>query len=431
LAEVQVLTPAQREVLQGALPTPPDWVEITSLRDAQDVLRSQKVQMVKYPADQLTRAGAVSRIDGPAHSLRRKMLQRLVRRDGHAWFRETVLYPTVERNLTKILGSNPAGAAVPMDLVAFSDRVNAELAAAIAGFDGLDTEEGFEEFEKLDNVADRLSRLASRGILYNDIDEGIIADGVKATEEIRDRFYKPALARRREMIQSVEAGEMAEDDLPRDLTTLIAMHLDPAHEADPEIGLRDAMVVFRGGSESPSQGLTFAVHYLTQWLAKHPEDQSRCTDPDFVLAVINETLRVGIGSSMTIRHAVEDLTLSSGKEIKAGQYILVRRHAVNRDPIYGPDAGEFNPHRQVPDGVYPYGVAFGSGPHMCFGVPIVLGNEGIDGSLVYQLRRLYELGIRPDPDNPPTRRTYDLHTEVRAQDMTHFGTYPVLLGGTR
>src|SRR5262249_36876225 len=230
------------------------------------------------------------------------------------------------------------------------------------------------------------------------------------------------------LIEQVEAGALAESDLPRDLLTLVAMHIDPVHAADPAVGLRDAMVVFRGGSESPSQALTLAVPYLRLWVKEHPEDESRCADPDFVLAVMNETLRVGIGSSMTIRQANADLVLSSGKRIAAGQYILVRRHAVNRDPIYGPDAGRFNPHRQVPDGVYPYGVAFGSGPHMCFGVPIVLGNEGIDGSLVYMLRRLYELGVRPDPHNPPTRRSYDMHTELRAADMTHYGTYPVLIG---
>ena len=48
------------------------------------------------------RGGTVLRIDGEAHARRRRMLNRLVLRDRHNWFRREALYPAVERNLAAL-----------------------------------------------------------------------------------------------------------------------------------------------------------------------------------------------------------------------------------------------------------------------------------------------------------------------------------------
>ena len=51
---------------------------------------------------------------------------------------------------------------------------------------------------------------------------------VNARNEIIERYYRPALARRRALLEDVHAGRMGEDKLPVDLIMMIALEADPA-----------------------------------------------------------------------------------------------------------------------------------------------------------------------------------------------------------
>jgi cytochrome P450 len=98
----------------------------------------------------------------------------------------------------------------------------------------------------------------------------------------------------------------------------------------------------------------------------------------------------------------KDVTLSSGRRLEAGQMIAIRAGEAARDPsIFGEDADRFNPRRQVVPGVYPFGLAFASGRHMCFGLPLVVGSGGVDGMLVHTLKALYGAGMRADSEREP------------------------------
>ena len=41
---------------------------------------------------------------------------------------------------------------------------------------------------------------------------------------------------------------------------------------------------------------------------------------------------------------------------------------------------------------------------MCIGLPLVIGQGGITGTVVPAIIALYEAGMRLDPDQPPQRR---------------------------
>jgi hypothetical protein len=71
--------------------------------------------------------------------------------------------------------------------------------------------------------------------------------------------------------------------------------------------------------------------------------------------------------------------------------------------VFGEDAALFNPRREIPRGVPPYGVAFGSGAHMCIGLRVVLGNDGAGGAHVHVLRGVIRAGARLDPDRQPEK----------------------------
>jgi len=58
---------------------------------------------------------------------------------------------------------------------------------------------------------------------------------------------------------------------------------------------------------------------------------------------------------------------------------------------------------------------------MCYGVPLVMGNEGTDGNLVSMVKRLHEEGMRPDPDRPARSRPTIAHADLKTID-----SYPVV-----
>jgi hypothetical protein len=38
---------------------------------------------------------------------------------------------------------------------------------------------------------------------------------------------------------------------------------------------------------------------------------------------------------------------------------------------------------------------------MCFGMPVIVGSDGVNGSHVQVLKALFTAGVRRDPANPP------------------------------
>jgi hypothetical protein len=127
-----------------------------------------------------------------------------------------------------------------------------------------------------------------------------------------------------------------------------------------------------------------------------------------------------VASPARIRTATRDVTLESGREIKAGDNVALWFIPANQDPAhFGSDAAQFNPRRET-SGASPWGLAFGSGVHMCPGRPLVTGSRSptgktdADGTLVSIARRLYESGFALDPHDPP-RRDASTHYPVYAR----------------
>jgi hypothetical protein len=126
--------------------------------------------------------------------------------------------------------------------------------------------------------------------------------------------------------------------------------------------------------------------------------------------VCNEALRLHQNVTALVRQAARDVTLSTGRRIHAGEWVAVDTVAANRDPsVFGADAERFNPWRQVPSTARPYGLSFGTGRHLCIGLPLVTPVSGKptegegegERAMLRMLRALIAAGIRLDPDRPP------------------------------
>lgn len=391
-------------------------VQLTKYHDCLKAFRSRQWGRVLEDGTQHFMGGTLSRIDYPDHATRRRAMNRLTRRDGHRWFRDQTLVPTIPRVLAEQLADRDNQGVARMDLLSFGRRVQIQLGAGLVGLSGVDTRATADE---LIRVVRRIS--ASINLQYKKGDStAIVPDALEARREFAHRFYLPSLAEHERIVARYHAGRLGEAELPRDLLTLIALRADPRWE-DSELALRESIVILFASVETSTAALTFSFDELENWFETHPDDRRFRLDPAFLLAAAQESLRLHPAAPVHYRRALEEVVLADGTVVHAGELISIRAGIANRDmAIFGPDANDFNPRRSVPPDVNRYGLAFGSGEHLCFGLPIILGAEGVDGSMVHLLRSLYEAGARRDPEHPPKKRL-DLERDA-------FESYPVVLG---
>jgi len=365
------------------------------------------------PGDEEVRAGTVVRLDGEPHKQRRRAMGQLLSRGGHKYFRDNHLFPTADAALAQALKHPDADGVVRLEARTWGRRVNQQLAAALVGFDGAITPEGADELFALIETFIR----GYQGVLANAFEPYVADragqhDSLTARDEMVRRFYDPAIARRRELAARVAAGELTEADLPQDLLMLVALDRDPAW-ADDALAKREAVFLLGAGVHTTANSLVWTLRELFDYFTEHPEAEQRRTDDQFLLGAAHEALRLHPVTPGFVRRVEEDVHLASGVDLPAGALAVIRNGPAGADTaVYGADAFEFNPDRQLAKGVPAPGFAFGAGPHMCFGMPIVMGAEGLDGSLMYLLKLLMAAGARPDPDGPyielaPTRGQYD------------------------
>lgn len=390
-------------------------IELTAYSDVLEAFRSPALRTLVEPGTGSLRSGTVLRIEGGDHTRRRRTLNRLTSRDGAAWFRDHNIVPIVAAALADVKGAGRARP-IPFDLVEFGNQLILRLAWA---------QIGLPPIESPDELLDVCALVAELELAYLGTGtlekrDAMIRRGLEAKEAFGRRYFKPALAARVGLVEAVARRERDEADLPHDLLSLLASHADP-HWADSELALREAVTdILFAGTANSVHSLVHAVDELLRWLAVHPEDQMLVADPTFLARAVGEALRVHVINTAFYRLATEDLLLASGTRIFAGTTVRLSIRAANLDQaVFGPDARVFNVRRQPSPGTYPFGLAFGSGVHMCFGLNVVLGPDQVSGTHPYVLRKLFESGVAPDPDRQPRRPT--------GSDRDLFESYPVLL----
>jgi cytochrome P450 len=337
---------------------------------------------------------------GLRHRERRRALSPLVGRDAHVWFGNKVLTPAIERNLSAVLRA--ANGELPrMDLVTFSRRLFVQVAASLIGYDGADTPQTVERLialHQLINGGERLVQALPRDERLEELMTGMIA----AKREMLERFHNPSLERRRLLLDAHARGQVTDSDIPHDFLTMVAR--GSPEFSEPETALNTALMLLSGVVGTNSDTLSGCFADLSAWFDQHPSDWDLRTDPRFLERALNESLRLRVSSFAVPRVALEDVTLTTGTAIATGQYVALLRHEIGRDPeAFGSDADTWNPWRLVPTGVYPFGLGFGSGVHMCLGLPLVLGQGGLSGMQVPVLAALFAIGARPDPDLPAVK----------------------------
>jgi cytochrome P450 len=363
--------------------------------------------------------GILAFVEGDEHARRRKLLNKLVKPESLDRIREEIVEPSVRRSMNDIVKPGPSGV-YRCDLVELLDRIFLEFSAKLIGLFGVETEAGMNRLRACVHPIFE----AANSCYFVDRD-AITAAGLSAKNEFIEGFYKPSRDRYREMLARVEAGEMAEDDLPLTLMRFIVTETEPDY-ADEQLAIREAILFFVATTGTSTQAIVWTIKQLATFFEEHPEHYELRTDLPFLARAIQETVRLWAPfMEYQTRLVLSDVEYN-GEVIPGGQELHLHLGAAGRDKSqYGPDASEFNPLREVEKGVPRYGVGFGTGSHQCLGLRIVLGNDGNGGSHVSLLKRLFEAGVKPDPDVEPTIMPMKLN-DGDLEDLVNFISYPVL-----
>jgi cytochrome P450 len=228
----------------------------------------------------------------------------------------------------------------------------------------------------------------------------------------------------------VEAGELDESELPRDILTALLQHHDEL-ELDDATLTREVAFFLLAAAHTSATALVRTIDLALDWVQSHPEDRQRLLDDRlFVQRCVHEAIRLNPSSPVGIRRALSDVTLKSGRTIAEGDLVTIDLLAVNRDAsVFGADADAFDPLRSTPDGVAPFGLSFAAGTHVCIGQDLAAGvvatgedpgDSHLFGLVPVAVQRLFRAGVRRDPAHPPKP---DPNTT-----RPYWASYPVLLG---
>jgi len=364
---------------------------LTRYDEVRDAFKQSTLMQTSYDgAKETIFADVLITLDGAAHVLRRKVEATLFRPDMVVRLESTVVPLAAARLISAFKSVGEA------DLVDVSRLVSTGMAARIVGLDGAET------IEELEGLSGLMAKLHEGVVIewstrpYADV----LAEVAVARDEYRERFFGPSLRRRETRLR--------DGGLPRagttDLIELLLVHQE-AQAMDAEKILRESIHYLAASAHTSATVIVHACHEIWNWIAAHPENEARLADPAFMQACMSETLRLWPPSGWQFRMAAEAVHLESGRVIHKGERLGLNLIRANRDPsVFGADADQFDPHRQVPKHVPSFGLAFGDGEHVCIGKRLAAGAQAPSsaiGILAAIGTALFAAGVKPHPDLAP------------------------------
>ena len=401
-------------------------INLTSYADAREAFRSRDLRQALYDAGHRLMTGVIVNLHGDEHVARRRLENRLFRRDTFAWYEREHIPHIIDTVLAAPVAAGRG------DLLALARRSMMTLSIDVAGVDlPLDLtrpgELDQEVFEHFHTLMEQLARASTVAHAVGDT-TAIVASGDAALAAFESEFFRPALARRVQLIQRFQAGELDESELPRDVLTTLLRNQDRLDIPDEHL-LREVAYFPWVGSHSTSGQLVHAMHHMFQWIAQRPETREQLVaDNALRQRFVHESMRLHPASPVALRIATGDVELRTGVTIGAGEQVTIDVEQANRDPdVFGQHADEFDPFRVITDGVARWGLSFGQGAHACLGKELAGGLEPeaalehhLLGTVTLMAGAMLRAGGRPDPDDPATLDP--------ATTRVTWGRYPVLFG---
>jgi len=363
--------------------------------------------------------GVIVNLHGAEHNARRRLENRLFRRDTFAFWEKNL----IPFNISESIRPHLVGGQV--DLLQLARLTMMRISAGIAGIDLGDDP---QRFALLADIMSKLARASSVNHFIGD-KQIVIEQGNLALKTFETEFYNPAHRNRLAMIHEVSLGTRKPEDLPKDVLTTLLVNIDNL-EISEESLLHEIAYFPWVGSHSTSGAFVNLMDHIFEWIEQYPNDRTKLIDDLSLLQRFGfESLRLNPASPESSRVAVVETTLESGVLISQDTRVTIDMRAANRDStIFGSDADLFNPFRKVPEGIASWGLSFGSGFHACIGQELVSGLESqpadseisLTGAIATMAQIVLSHGAIRNPDDQPRRDAQS--------SRKNWLSYPVIFG---
>ena len=384
-------------------------------------LVNRDLKQALYDEGKVIMEGVLLTLHGQEHHQRRKLEHKVFQRDFFKYYEHELFPKTLEETIFPFLKNGSA------DLIDFGYRITMNLTADFAGIDRF--KKTPEETENLLTLVKIFSQGATLVHSKRPHDE-VNMEVTEALGVFEEKFLIPSKNRRLKILKQFNDKKVNEDDLPRDVLTVLLRNVDGIN-LDDDLIKREIAFYLQAGSHSTANSMVHALHEIFEWMEKHPEDKEKIyNDPIFLQRCVHESMRLHPASPVAWRKPTCPIELD--KEIRMNQddLLIMDLHTANRDKeIFGIDAEEFNPYRKLDPNQSIWGLTFGIGLHLCFGRDLdgglipdekTLPKKHQYGIVTLLVRKLIENKVRLDPDNKPLK---DMNTE-----RPNWGSYPVLFG---
>lgn len=367
------------------------------------------------------RSGIVSIAHGAVHRARRRVENTQFRADVLRLY-ERDLFPRVMNDLLDVLIDRER-----VDLFPIGEMLSVVLAARRAGI-----EYDAVSLDDLRTLVRHVDAFSQGSAILDAKDPEAVRALVRATyAEFERDFVRPAWATRAALIERVRRGELAEEELPHDILTILLLHRDDAQmalEDDARI-VREVATYLQGGTHTSAQTLVNALDLVFETGDDYPRTIDRiASDPLFAQRVVQETLRLRPTTPKMKRRAEAD-TEVAGRKIPKDAVVVLDVVTANRDArLFGADPDGFDPDRTIDGSVQRWGLSFGGGPHQCpgravgggFPVPADFNAEDdhVFGLVALELQAVARRGVRADETAAPER-------DLRTARFTRWLHYPV------
>ncbi len=374
---------------------------VSTYEGAREVFRQKQLRQALYDAGEVVMADVLVNLHGDEHRARRRLENRLFRGDTHQRYEQLLFPPIVEETLAPYIAAGQA------ELVALSHQLMMNLAAFTAGVD------------RPQGTPEETAHLYASMMLF--IEGATLAhftgDRVAKEKEVADalatfdfEFLQPSIERRRALLDAFARGELAEEELPRDVLTVLLRNQDDL-ELRPDVVLRETCFYLLAGAHTSATAFVRTLHAIFEMEARNGADGDQArNDIGFLQRCVHETVRLQPSSPVAMRWVLEPVKLEvEGIELAPGDKVIIDLMAANRDPrVFGVDAEMFDPHRELPAGVSRWGLSFGLGMHACIGQELAAGSdlvrpdetERLYGLVPVAAQAVLQAGVRPDPDDP-------------------------------
>lgn len=391
---------------------------ISDFKTAGETLRVNDLRQALYDAGAILMDKVLVNLHGKEHQMRRKVEAKILRPNFYRWYETEVFKKTLDETITPYLKEGKA------DLVDLSYRILLNLTADFSGIDRPD--KSVAETERILSMLRTFGKAATLGQAKGDKDaiSNEINDSIEA---FNVEFYKPSKQKRLEYLNRFKLGEISESDVPKDVLTELLKNQGKLGLSD-DIILKETAFYLLAGAFTSIHTLTHAMHELFERVKDLTQKNRLMNEPIYLQRCIHESMRLHPSSPTAMRRPTCPYQTNDGKTLNNSDTLVINLMEANRDvSVFGLDAKEHNPERNLPSGVPPYGLSFGKGMHACIGVNLAAGiipKKDTDplthqyGIITLTAKKLLEYGAVPNKNKPGV--------VDRSTVRNNWSSYPIL-----